>query len=220
MTKKILIIDDHRLFADGLCLVLSQSSEYQISTYYNARSVLENSTLLNQHDLVLIDLDMPGLDGFGFLNGIKERNLKIKVIVVSGTEKRSDINRILQMGAKGFLPKTSPSEIMLEGVRKVLIGERYVPHNLSNEIDWLAVNSDESESINKNSSIFTDRQIQILKLLSDGYSNKDIAQVLDVTESTVKSHISLLFKSLGVKNRTACVQKGIEQSLISGFKVE
>lgn len=212
-SHRILLIDDHRLFADGLSLVLSQSGEYQVSTFYNARCVLDNIELLKEHDLALIDLDMPSLDGFGFIKGIKERKLNIKVVVVSATEKRSDINRILQMGAMGFLPKKSPSNIMLEGVRTILSGNKYVPKNLLQEVDWQSINADQNDDI-KHDSVFTSRQLEILSLLRDGYSNKEIAQILDVTESTVKSHIGLLFKALGVKNRTACVRKGLDQSLI------
>ena len=213
---KILLIDDHRLFADGLSLVLSQTGEYEVSTFYNARSVLDNDAVVEEHDLALIDLDMPGLDGFGFLKGIIQRKLKIKVVIVSGTENRSDINRILQMGAQGFLPKNSPSSIMLEGVETVLAGEKFVPKNLWGEVNWQALNPNDKEYKNKtlDNSQISSRQLEILSLLRDGYANKEIAQILDVTESTVKSHISLLFKALGVKNRTACVQKGLEQALI------
>ena len=219
---KILLIDDHRLFADGLSLVLSQTGDYEVSVFYNARSVLENDEMLNEHDLALIDLDMPGLDGFGFLQGVIARKLPLKVIVVSGVESRADISRLLQLGAKGFLPKNSPSAIMLKGVKTVLSGEVYVPENILSEIDW-AINTDEFKQ--KSASYeqtpakqaldaIRPRQLEVLKLLKDGYSNKEIAQILNITESTVKAHIKILFEILGVKNRTACTQKGIEFELI------
>ena len=213
-----MLIDDHRLFADGLSMVLSQSGDYQVSTFYNARSVLEDNDLLENHDLALIDLDMPGLDGFGFLKGIAERDVKIKVVVVSGSEDRSDITRILQLGAQGFMPKNSPSEILLKGVETVLLGKLYVPENLINEVNWSELNPDYKQNLMQkyafDNSAISARQLEVLSLLRDGHANKDIAQILDVTESTVKSHISILFKALGVKNRTACVQKGLEQGLV------
>jgi len=212
---KLLIIDDHRLFADGLSLVLSQAGDYQVSTFYNARTVLDDEALLCSHDLVLVDLDMPGLDGFGFLQGLAARACLIKVIVVSGVESRLDIKRLLQLGASGFLPKNSPSQIMLEGVEIVLGGGQYVPPHIAREINWAPLsNGDGMSGVPQPGDAIRPRQLEVLALIKQGHGNKQIAQILDISESTVKSHIKILFVALGAQNRTACVQKGIEKGLL------
>lgn len=216
-----MIIDDHRLFADGLSLVLSQTGKYTVSTFYNARSVLDDKELLKEHDLALIDLDMPSLDGFGFLQGVITRKLPLKVVVVSGVESRADISRLLHLGAKGFFPKNSPSPVMLEGVEAVLAGQVYVPKHILLEIDWPIVLTSQNDKASYETTAakqaldtISPRQLEVLGLLKEGQSNKEIAQILEISESTVKSHIKILFQALGVKNRTACAQKGIDYELV------
>lgn len=220
---KLLIIDDHRLFADGLSLVLSQVAEFSVTTFYNARTVLDDDDLLNTFDLALIDLNMPSMDGFSFLQALSARKIKLKVIVVSAVENREDIARLLHLGAKGFLPKNTPSPVMLEAVKTVLSGDMSVPKSLLREIDWPIAPKEMADDVKASYektattqalAIIRPRQIEVLGLIKDGHSNKEIAEILNVTESTIKSHIKLLFSALDVKNRTACVQKGIECRLI------
>lgn len=220
--KNLLIIDDHRLVADGLRLILSQALDnVSISTSNNVRSVLEKEEILKEQSLVLVDLHMPTIDGYGFLAALRQRKIKVPVIVVSAVENRLDIQRVLKEGAQGFIPKNAPSVEMVKGVKAVLDGNMFIPEHLTGIIDWDTNNNKKSDSEkppqknNINLDVIRERQIEVLKLMHSGYSNTDIATVLNLTESTVKSHVSILFKALNVKNRTACVRVAIELELIA-----
>ncbi len=212
---RILIIDDHRLFADGLSLILSkQNQPPQVSTETNPQRALEDCKKLSQYHLILVDLQMPRMDGYSFLQSLAERHIHTPTVIVSSTENRSDIEKSLQLGAKGFIPKHSPTHEMLTGIQKVLNGKLYVPEHLVGTIDWPTKNSPLPHPDNHHIKL-SPRQTEILKLMHAGHSNTDIATVLALSESTVKGHISSLFKTLKVKNRTGCVREGIKHQLIN-----
>jgi DNA-binding NarL/FixJ family response regulator len=207
---KILIIDDHALFADGLSLILkSLGSHIDVSISNGAARVLNNIESLLNNDLILIDLHMPSMDGFGFLSAVRVQKIPIPVGVISGTEKKSDIERAIGLGAQGFIPKDSPSAEMLKAISLLLNGKNYLPQRWLGEVDFLdyAHQTDNNETI-------TERQRHVLELMKDGLQNKQIATVLGISVSAVKGHIENIFKTMGVNNRTACVQVARERGLI------
>jgi DNA-binding NarL/FixJ family response regulator len=212
--NRILIIDDHRLFADGLSLILSkQENSPHVSTETDAQRVLEDSKKLENYDLILVDLEMPKVDGYAFLQSLTERKINTPTILISSTENRSDIERALQLGAKGFIPKYSPTHEMLAGIKSVLNGELYVPEHLVGTINWPTKNSKIDSSIEYEIKL-SPRPVEVLNLLYAGHSNTEIATILNLSESTVKGHIALLFKKFNVKNRTGCVREAIKHRLI------
>lgn len=211
--KNILIIDDHQLFADGLQLLLSQLlSGVDVSTHNNAQQVLEEGERVSSASLVIVDLHMPKFSGFSFLQAVQQQHPAPPVLVISGVESRADIERALALGAAGFIPKEAPSNEMLEGVSKVLAGERYLPTRWAGKIDWPMGVKAGTEKIDQD--IIGPRQIQVLELLEDGLQNKQIALVLGVSVSTVKSHTQLLYRKLQVTNRTACIKAATDLGLL------
>ncbi|RBP51120.1 response regulator [Arenicella xantha] len=229
MTNKainILIIDDHRLVADGLGLILSRlSNTVNITTLYSVRSALSDLVMLKQQSLILVDLNMPAMDGLSFLQSLSNRRVTVPVVVVSAVENRTEIKKVLQCGARGFIPKELSAAQMLEGVKRVLSGERYLPDHLAELLQvktmsqqQIARNAETGMRISAESDYpqLRERQLDVLKLIQTGLSNSDIADILGVSESTVKSHVSTLFKAFGVSNRTACVKVGLESKLIDG----
>ena len=215
--KHILIIDDHRLVADGLALILSQAMPgANISTSHNVRSVLQDADLIEKQSLILADLNMPTIDGFAFLSALRKRGINTPVIIVSAEESKSDIERALREGAKGFIPKNAPSIEFVTGIKAVSAGKIHVPEHLTGTIDWAKTtnSTDQTDSSGNKLSAIRPRQIEVLKLIKAGYSNSDIGTVLNLSESTVKTHVTTLFKALNVKNRTACVQEAIKLELI------
>ena len=207
---KILIIDDHALFADGLSLILkSLGSHVDVSISNAATPVLNDIESLVNNDLVLIDLHMPTMDGFSFLSAVRVQKIPITVGVISGTEKKGDIERAIGLGAQGFIPKDSPSAEMLKAVTLLLNGKNYLPAQWLGEVDFLdyAHQADNNEAI-------TERQRHVLELMKDGLQNKQIAIVLGISVSAVKGHIENIFKTMGVNNRTACVQVARERGLV------
>ena len=210
-THKILILDDHQLFADGLALILSTMDE-QIETTISsdALEALGQREFLLSHDLVLIDLHMPKFTGFGFLTAIQTQEIPIDVAVISGSEKLSDVEKAIRLGAKGFIPKDSDSSEMLKAVNDLINGKRYLPIQFDGKIDWVLPQLKKPIKANP----LTKRQTQVLGLMCDGMQNKQIAAVLGISTSSVKGHIELLFKHLNVNNRTACVNAAREKKMI------
>jgi len=215
--KKILIVDDHRLFADGLSLMLSQLDPgLCISTEYNARLMLNDVASLTQYDAVLIDLDMPSFNGFDFLSAIRHREANVRVLIVSGSEKIADVENALRLGANGFVPKNIPSTEMLNAIQKVLAGQRYLPRRLAESVDWSACHTSniKPNKAKVDTTELRPRQLEVLQLMHEGHSNAQIGTILGISESAVKSHISILFKALQTRNRTAAVKAGVELGLI------
>jgi len=213
--KNILIIDDHRLVADGLKLILSQAWDaFNITTSNSVRTVLHNEEILRQQDIILVDLHMPTIDGFGFLASFKKRRINVPVIIVSAADNREEIERVLRCGAMGFIPKNASSADMVNGINEVLNGRRFIPEHLIGEIRWQLNEEGESSAKRINVEKVRPRQMEVLKLMHAGYSNSDIGIILGLSESTVKTHVGKLFKLLNVKNRTACVLAAVEMKLI------
>lgn len=210
---KILLVDDHALFRDGLRYVLQQMDEQvtieEAQSSSEALSIVEKAPDL---DLVLLDLGLPGMDGFGVLKILRERYPGIPVVIVSASSYSQDVRRALDMGAMGFIPKSSTSQVMLSALRLVFSGGVYLPPALLEESDQLAT-YDNSFGFRRSEDTaaeltrlgFTERQIQVLKLMAQGQSNKHIARALNVAEGTVKIHVTAILKALNVSNRSQAI---------------
>ncbi len=206
-----MIIDDHSLFVDGLALILRNlGQDVDVSTSNSAAACLINPMSLENIDLVLIDLEMPSMNGFNFLSAVRMQNLPLRVAVISGTEKKSEIERALSEGAFGFIPKDTPSHEMLSAVTHLLAGNRYLPPKWLGYIDW----KPNVDIRGRHSATLTKRQRDVLELVADGLHNKQIASVLGISISAVKRHVENVFKKLGVNNRTSCVKVAREKNLL------
>ena len=186
---RILLVDDHALFRRGLRMMLAElipEAELQEVESCEAMSQLE----CVQFDVVLLDLNMPGAGGLQALELAKARFPCSKVLVVSGEEQPSVIRSVLEMGAAGFLPKTSNPDIMLSALRIVLSGGVYVPAQ--------AISSGSEVVMDR----LTERQRSVLRLALKGMPNKLIGRELGLSEGTVKSHLSAAFRTMDVRNRT------------------
>lgn len=194
---KILIVDDHALFREGLSLVLHElEDDIAILDASDSDSAIQHVTDNPDLDLVLLDLNMPGRDGFSALDTFTRQYPALPIVILSASTQRSDIQRCLDAGAVGYIPKETTSSVMLNALRLVLSGGIYTPPNIMLETDAQtggAVSDDNG---------LTPRQLQVLALLVQGYSNKEIARQMELAEATVKMHVTSILKSLGVNNRT------------------
>ncbi len=205
---KILHLDDHMLFAEGLSAVFLQHAQgFQIISANDSEQAL---MLINKNpdiDLILIDLNMPGLNGLAFIEGLNERELFIPFVVLSASEDIWDIREALKGGAAGFIPKTYSCKKILDIIEKVMLGEVYVPINILAAMESLP----ERKPIHDQHKILSayklgQRQFDILKLMRQGYSNDEMATVLNLSKNTIKTHVKTLFTSFQVKNRLECVR--------------
>jgi DNA-binding NarL/FixJ family response regulator len=199
-----LIVDDHAFVCVGLkATLLDGLSDIKVSTASDGAKALD--ILLNGSiDLAVIDLFMPGGDGgFDFIDTVCQTYPKLPIIVLSASENPAHIRKCLDIGAKGFVTKSAPKEILFTAITKVLAGDRYIPSALlTAQGDGGRGNSDLQASADNVIQLLTERQLEILALISKGLSNKLIARELFLSENTVKVHVSAILRALSLSNRT------------------
>jgi len=194
---KILIVDDHALFREGLCHVLRQLEEQvTILEAPDYDRALQHVSANPDLDMVLLDLNLPGKDGFAALASMTHQYPALPVVILSASSQRSDIQRALDSAAMGYIPKDTTSAIMLNALQLVLSGGVYVPKNMAQLNDHASFDKPDTQHG------LTPRQLEVLCLLIGGHSNKAIAQQLELAEATIKMHITSILKTLGVSNRT------------------
>ena len=204
---KILHADDHPMFREGLRFFLQLlGTQVTVLEAGNLRAALDKIALEWPVDLLLLDLQMPGMSEVeGFL-AIRRAYPTLPVVIVSGVNDPQIIRTLLDGGARGYIPKFTGSEQLMDALRRVLNGEIYVPD---------AVFLPQSQSAgNGDSAPLTSRQLQILPLLAEGMPNKRIADALGLTEGTVKQHLKDLFRRLHAGNRTQAVREARRLGLL------
>ena len=198
--EKIIIADDHPLFRQALIAMLN--ANFSGVDILEADSVSALDLLLTQHsdaDLLLLDLNIPGAQGFSTLINIRKNIAELGVIVVSGYEDKDTINKAMANGALGFIPKSVSVDEMLTAIQTVLAGNTWSPDCDEN------LSGDQYQDIHEKISSLTPQQYKILTMFADGLLNKQIAYELSLSEATIKSHSSAVFLKLGVKSRTQAV---------------
>lgn len=205
---KILIADDHELFRDGLRHVLEQlDAGVQVVEASDYRQAIALAETEEEIDVVLLDLAMPGMPWGEGLQALRERlPSSVPLIVLSASDDRRHVLQAVNLGAAGFIPKTSSSRVMLSALKLVLSGGVYLPPALLEQGATAAGESPGAPFGAENAASFlTPRQREVLALLGQGKSNKEIARVLQLAEGTVKLHVTAILKALNVNNRTRAV---------------
>ncbi len=194
---KLLLIDDHALLRDALCLLIER--EWPGLTLLQAGTLAEAMAVLRHHadvPLALLDLGLPDSDGVGGVVKLREAAPFTTVIVLSADPSREIVLAAIDAGAAGFVPKTAQGSALVHALRQVLDGGVYVPQAA------LAIPDDAQPEATLD---LSPRQLEVLRLLIEGKSNKLICRELDLSESTVKTHLLAIFRRLGVNSRTQAV---------------
>lgn len=198
---RLLICDDHAIFRAGLRTVLPNlGREIELEEVANARAALERVEA-GGIDLVLLDLHMPGLDGWQALRRLRSAHPTVAIVIVSASEDPGDVRRALDDGASGFIPKTSDADLLRAALEVVLSGGVYVPSQILAAPETGAVD-DEREGRRARARQLTARQREVLVLMSRGLSNREIGETLGIAAGTVKTHVATLLEILDVSNRT------------------
>lgn len=198
---KILLADDHPLFREGVKHVLFQlGDDVVIVDAHDYPSLFAEAGNHPDLDLVLADLYMPGMGGNEGITEFRNQFPDIPLVIMTASESRNDAQRAMASGALGYVLKSSPTQVMLDALIRVLDGGVYVPPTL--EGDEQTEDPATVMPLSKQGIRLTGRQLEVLKLLLQGKPNKLIARELDLSEGTVKIHVAAIFRALGVTNRT------------------
>ena len=199
---RFVIADDHPLFRNALAqTVASVETDVEISHAGNFSDTVKIVTETDDIDLLLLDLKMPGAQGFSGLVYMRAQFPNIPVVVVSASEETAVIRRAIELGASGFIPKSSSSADMKNAVQSVLNGSLWVPDGL----DLANGEPSEQSDLAQRLTTLTPQQVRVLMLLREGLLNKQIAYELSVSEATIKAHVSAILQKLNVDSRTQAV---------------
>jgi DNA-binding NarL/FixJ family response regulator len=206
---RLVIADDHPLFRGALREavegLLERADISEAGTFDELVTLLERG---GDVDLVLLDLTMPGVRGFSGLMYMRAQYPGVPVIIVSANDDPAAIRRCMEFGASGFIPKTLGVDAMRAAISRILGGGVWTPP----DVDLAAGSDTEAAELMARMATLTPQQVRVLMMLSEGLLNKQIAYQLDVSEATVKAHVSAILQKLGVESRT--------QAVIAAAKIE
>ena len=206
---RFVIADDHPLFRGALRQTLEGMFDgVSISEAGSLEAVTEILEQGDEVDLVLLDLNMPGVRGYSGLMYLRAQYPAVPVVVVSANEDPATIRRCMEFGAAGFVPKSLGTDSIRQALSTVMDGGVWTPP----DVDLSAVPADETAKLVQRLSTLTPQQVRVLMMLSEGLLNKQIAYELGVSEATVKAHVSAILQKLGVESRT--------QAVIAASKIE
>jgi len=230
---KILIADDHELFLKGLEFILQENLQnIEITTAQNYTEIFSRLQQDNLFDLVITDLAMPGANWLDAIKKIHTAFPDTPIIIISAVFDKTILQQTLDIGVSGYIPKTASNNLIISAINLVLAGGVYIPHELlysvQNNSSPATIQQQKEyisplktlEKLTANTTEhtqkgLTERQIDIVRCIAEGLSNKQIAYKLNLTEGTVKVHITVILKILNVKNRTSAVIEAAKRGYIS-----
>lgn len=222
----IALIDDHKLFREGVKRILSFEPSFEVVA--EADDGHEAKEIVGEYepDIVLMDINMPEMNGIEATKELLQENPDLKIIILSIHEDESYVTHALQTGAQGYLLKEMDTESLMEAIKVVYDGGSYlhpkVTHNLVQEYRKLVKSNESTASVaeiehRKPLHLLTKRECQVLQLLSEGQSNRKIAETLVISEKTVKNHVSNILQKMDVNDRTQAVVTAIRNGWVEVF---
>ncbi|MEM7118863.1 MAG: response regulator transcription factor [Chloroflexota bacterium] len=200
---RILIADDHPVVREGIAAMLNRRPNLTVvGEAENGREAVEMYVELKP-DLVLMDLRMPEMGGVAAITAIRRQHPAARVIVLTTYDGDEDIYRGLQAGARAYLLKDTPRKVLLETITAVHAGQKRIPPELATKLTDRMFTPE-----------LTARELDVLKLIVAGNSNREIGQALSITEGTVKAHVNNLLGKLGVNDRSQAITTALRRGLV------
>ena len=199
----VMVVDDHPLIRVGIAAIVNARADMTVVAQAGTGEEALELFRRNKPDVTLMDLRLPGIGGVEAIAAMRKTRPDARFIVVTTYDGDEDIHRALEAGAQGYIIKGMPYQTLIEAIHRVHLGKRFLPPPVANALASRMPDSDLSP-----------RETEVLLLLVAGRSNKEIAQTLDITEATVKSHVSTILMRLGVEDRTQAVVTALQRGLV------
>ena len=219
---RVLIADDHELFLKGLEFILHENySDIELVFAHSYTDIFNILQKDKQFTLLMTDLAMPGANWLQGIEHIHKDLPETPIIILSAVFEKDVVQKTIEIGAAGYIPKTSPNAVIISAVNLVLSGGVYIPPELLNgtkesEFDLLKQTEENAKKKNPAEKLdMSPRQIDVLRLMGKGLSNKQIAFDLGITEGTVKLYVTAILKILNVYNRVSAVNEARRRGLIT-----
>ena len=213
---KIVVVEDHHLLRQGIMKILDFESDFEIlGQAVNGEEACE---LVKEYgpDIVLMDINMPKMNGIEATAWIKEHYPNTKVIILTIHDGDEYIFEAIKLGAEGYMLKDIESEKIVEGIRNVYTGDAFIHPSLTVKLfkELQRKTKETLPQVVNNVYDLSDRELEVYQLMAEGMSNKEIGDNLGISEKTVKNHVSRVFRKLGVYDRTQAVVKGIKEGFV------
>ena len=197
---KIMLVDDHTLIRKGLKLIIEEVKEFKVvGESSDGEDAIRKARLINP-DIVIMDINMPKLNGLEALKRMKELGIQSKFIILTAYPERANIITATKIGAKGYLLKDTNPANLIKAIREVYTGRSYIDSSAASILSNSTNKTEESSEMGK-IKLLSKREYEVLVLLSEGFNNKSIGEKLSISEKTVKNHITQIYKKLEVKDR-------------------
>ncbi len=201
---RILIVDDHPVVRAGLASMVGTQTELELIGSASSGEDALRKIEEQEPDVLLLDLRMPGMSGVEMLLALKAAGKSVRVVILTNYETDEDIYRAVQAGAQGYLLKDTSLREMVEGIRTVHSGKRYIPRHIASRLAERMVRTN-----------LTARELETLKLLSKGQTNKQIGHALGISDNTARNHVLKIIEKLEVSDRTEAATTAIQRGLIT-----
>jgi DNA-binding NarL/FixJ family response regulator len=210
---RVLVADDHNLFRDGLTRILDSHPDIEVvASVSSGEAAVAKDEELNP-DVFLLDVNMPGIGGVGAIRALRERNPEARVLMLTVSEKEDDLFTAVRVGARGYLLKDATSEQLIDAIRRVHAGEAVInPVMAAKLFDQFSTLPRVPQPTPEMEEL-TDRERQILHLLTHGMSNKEIGEELSISPYTVKAHLHHILEKLNLRSRVEAAAWAVRHGL-------
>lgn len=201
----MLIADDHPLIRQGITQILKLESQdiKVVAQAANGAEAIELAKKMHP-DVILMDINMPDINGIQAISAIKQLNISSKIIVLTIHEDREYLIKTIQLGADGYVLKDTDVKVLVEAIKTVHAGQSFIQPSMTKQLvsEFNKITLEKHEHPTKSENELTERETEVLKLLAEGMLNKEIAKELFISEKTVKNHVSNIFRKINVYDRT------------------
>jgi DNA-binding NarL/FixJ family response regulator len=212
---RVMLAEDHSMVRQGLKQLIELENDIKVVAEAADGVQAVDYYHIEKPDIVLMDINMPKQNGLQALDSIKQKDPDARIIILTIHQEREYLFQALQFGANGYVLKDADGAILVEAIRKVYQGEAYIQATMAKEliVEFKRYTSGDAGSTRK-SSLLSERELEVLRLVAKGMLNKEIAKVLFISEKTVKNHISNIFRKLKVTDRTQAAIYAIKNNLV------